>query len=181
VTTSNITDILIALALVAWVMYRQFTWQLVTPSRLWRTPAIVAIVGVVMLAQTKSLNSVQPIDFLILAGEIVVSLGLGAAMGMMARFRKRPQQASDVNTRRNPGATFDPQVMVTESRTGALGAALWLVLIVIRVGIELGVSHYLHSAFLASTGTVLLVLAANRVARAFIITRRMEQKSVVAA
>lgn len=181
VTTQNVVDILIAIALLAWIMYRQFTWQLVNPSRLWRMPIIIGIVGIAMLAQTKSLNAIKPIDLLIFAGEVVVSLAVGAAMGMLARFRKRPQQASDVDTRRNPNASVDPSIMVTESRTGGLGAALWLALIVVRVGIEIGVSHYLHSAFLASTGTILLVLAANRVARAFIVTRRMEQKALIAA
>ena len=128
---STVTDIIIALAVVGWIIYRQFTWQLVSPSRLWRMPAIIAIIGVIMLAQTKSLTAVKPIDLLILAGELVLSLGLGAIMGSRARFRTRGQRASDIRQRSGVPVEFDPSVTVTESRTGALGAALWIVLIAV--------------------------------------------------
>jgi hypothetical protein len=180
-TTSNVADILIALALVAWIMYRQFTWQLVSLAKLWKMPVIVAAVGIIMLAQSKSLTAITPIDIGILAVELIISLGLGAAMGSMARFRTRPQTAADVSSRRNPSAAFNPAVTVIESRTGALGAALWLVLIAIRIGIEIAVNHYFHSAFLSSTGTILLVVAGNRVARALVVAGRMERRGLVTA
>jgi hypothetical protein len=180
-TTSNIADILIAAAVVCWIIYRQFTWQLVSASRLWRMPAVVAIIGVIMISQTKSLTLVRPLDLLILAGELVISIALGAVMGSLARFRSRPQTASDVQNRRGVPTQHDPSVTVVESRTGALGAALWIVLIAIRVGIELAVAHYDPSALLASTGTILLVVAANRAARAFVVLNRMERTSLVAA
>ena len=178
---STVTDILIAVAVVCWIIYRQFTWQLASPSRLWRMPVIIAIVGLVMLAQTKSVSNVMPIDLLILAGELVISLGLGAIMGSLARFRTRPQRASDLRQRSAVPVDFDPSVTVTETRTGGLGAALWLVLIAIRIGIELLTTHYFPSALLASTGTILLVIAANRAARALVVTVRMEHKGLVAA
>jgi hypothetical protein len=180
-TTSNVADILIALALVAWIMYRQFTWQLVSLAKLWKMPVIVAAVGIIMLAQSKSLTAITPIDIGILAVELIISLGLGAALGSMARFRTRPQTAADVSSRRNPSAAFNPAVTVIESRTGALGAALWLVLIAIRIGIEIAVNHYFHSAFLSSTGTILLVVAGNRVARALVVAGRMERRGLVTA
>jgi hypothetical protein len=178
---STVTDIIIALAVLCWIIYRQFTWQLVSPSRLWRMPAIIAIIGVIMLAQTKSLTAVKPVDLLILAGELVLSLGLGAIMGTLARFRTRGQRASDIRQRSGVPVEFDPSVTVTESRTGALGASLWVVLIVVRVGIELLTAHYFPSALLASTGTILLVVAANRAARALVVTLRMERRGLVTA
>ncbi|HEX3678543.1 MAG TPA: hypothetical protein VHU90_02380 [Galbitalea sp.] len=178
---STVTDIIIALAVICWIVYRQFTWQLVTPSRLWRMPAIIAIIGVIMLAQTKSLTDVKPVDLLILAGELVLALGLGAIMGTLARFRTRGQRASDIRQRSGVPVDFDPSVTVTESRTGALGAALWVVLIAVRVGIELLTAHYFPSALLASTGTILLVVAANRAARALVVTLRMERRGLVTA
>lgn len=178
---STISDILIALAVLCWIIYRQFTWQLASPSRLWRTPAIIAIVGLIMLAQTKSLTAVTPTALLILAGELVLTLGLGAIMGSLAKFRTRPQRASDLRQRSSVPVDFDPSITVTETRTGGLGAALWLVLIVVRVGIELLTTHYFPSALLASTGTVLLVIAANRAARALVVTLRMERRGLVTA
>jgi hypothetical protein len=180
-TLSNIADILIAVALVCWIIYRQFTWQLTTPSRLWRMAIIVAVVGIIMLAQTKSLATVSPAAVGILVGELAISVALGAFMGTLAKFRSRPQRESDVSSRRDGPKTFDPSVTVIESRTGGLGAALWGVLIVVRIAIELIVSHYFPSALLASTGSILLVLAANRAARALIVTIRMERKGLVAA
>ena len=178
---STVTDIIVALAVLCWIIYRQFTWQLVNPSRLWRMPVVIAIIGVIMLAQTKSLTAVKPIDLLILAGELVLALGLGAIMGMLAKFRTRGQRASDIRQRSGVPVEFDPSVTVTESRTGGLGAALWVVLIAVRIGIELLTAHYFPSALLASTGTILLVIAANRAARALVVTLRMERRGLVTA
>jgi hypothetical protein len=178
---STVADILIALAVLCWIIYRQFTWQLANPSRLWRMPAIIAIVGLVMLAQTKSIANVGPVDLLILVGELVLALGLGTVMGTLAKFRTRPQRASDVRQRSGVPVDFDPSVTVTETRTGGLGAALWIVLIVVRVGIELLTTHFFPSALLASTGTILLVIAANRAARALVVTVRMERRGLVTA
>ena len=178
---STVTDIIIALAVLCWIIYRQLTWQLVNPSRLWRMPIIIAIIGVVMLAQTKSLTAVKPVDLLILVGELVLALGLGAVMGTLARFRTRAQRANDVRQRGGQSVDFDPSVTVTESRTGALGAALWIVLIALRVGIELLTAHYFPSALLASTGSILLVVAANRAARALVVGMKMERGSLVTA
>jgi hypothetical protein len=180
-TVQNIADIVIALAVVGWVIYRQLTWQAVRIGRLWRTPLIFAVVGVVMLAQTNSLKAVTPVDLSILVGELLISLALGAAMGRMAAFRTRPQRASDVTSRHGVVGSFNPSATVTETRTGGLGAALWVVLIAIRIGIELVVSHYFNSPLLESTGTILFVLAANRVARAFVVANRMERKGLVNA
>jgi hypothetical protein len=178
---STVTDIIIALAVLCWIIYRQFTWQLVSPSRLWRMPVVIAIVGVIMLAQTPSLTAIKPVDLMILGGELVLALGLGAVMGTLAKFRTRGQRASDVRQRSGVPIDFDPSVTVTESRTGGLGAALWVVLIAVRVGIELLTAHYFPSALLASTGTILLVIAANRAARALVVTLRMERRGLVTA
>jgi hypothetical protein len=178
---STVTDILVAIAVLGWIIYRQFTWQLATPSRLWRMPAIIAIAGVVMLAQTKSLTNIKPVDLLILAGELVLTIGLGVIMGSLAKFRTRAQRATDVKQRSGVAVDFDPSITVTETRTGALGAALWIVLIAVRVGIELLTAHYFPSALLSATGTILLVVAANRAARALVITLRMERRGLVTA
>jgi hypothetical protein len=180
-TITNLTDILIALALIGWIIYKQLTWQLVNPSKLWRMPIIVTIVGIVMLAQTKSLATVTPQAAAILIGELAISVGLGAVMGSLAGFRTRPQRAGDLDKRDARSGTFNPAVTVVESRTGGLGAALWVVLLLVRVGIELLVTHYYPSALLTSTGTILLVLAANRAARALVVTTRMQRKGLVAA
>ncbi len=171
---SNSLDIVIALAVLCWIIYRQLTWQVISPTNVWRMPVIIAIIGVVMLVQTKGLTSVSSIDVLILVGELVLALIIGASMGFMAKFRSRPQTAADIK-RKDAIQVHDPNVTVTESRTGAWGAVLWIVMIALRVGIELAANHYFPSALLASTGTILLVVAANRAARALVVTMRMER------
>jgi hypothetical protein len=172
----------LALAILAWVIYRQMTWQLVSPSRLYRMPIIFGLIGVVELTQVHGVTTVSATDFLILGGELVLSLGVGAAMGSMARFRSRPQRESDVANRRSGGTgSWDASVTVIESRTGAWGAALWVLIIAVRVGVEFAATGIDHSALISATGVILILLAANRLARGFVLLRRMESKALVAA
>jgi len=180
VTTQNLEYLVVAVAILAWIIYRQLTWQVVNVSRLWTMPAILAVIGVFMLLQTKSASSVTPVALAILGGELLLTLAIGTVMGFLARYRTRPQRATDVRGGRNSARAFDPSVTVTESRTGGVGAALWIVLIAVRIGIEIVVAKYFPSAFLASTGTVLLILAANRAARAFVIGYRVEHGALAA-
>ena len=44
-----VTNAIVIVALVAFVGYRQMTWRAVDPGRMWRLPAILAIVGLVTL------------------------------------------------------------------------------------------------------------------------------------
>lgn len=180
-TVSNIADILIALVVVGWVITRQFTWRLANPSRLWRMPIIVAVVGIIMLAQTKSLTAVTPVAVAILIGELAIAWGVGSLMGSLAQFRTRPQRADDLDKSEARAGAFDPSITVVESRTGGFGAALWVVLLLVRIGIDILVTQYYPSALLTSTGTILLVVAVNRAARAVVVTTRMQRKGLVAA
>jgi hypothetical protein len=84
-------------------------------------------------------------------------------MGRIARFRTSPA---------------DPRL--TESRTGWIGVAIWLGLIVIRVGLDVA-GHRLGSDIAVSTGSILLVLALNRVASALVVSARLPRRSLAAA
>jgi hypothetical protein len=179
-TTSNLADILIAVALLCWVIYRQLTWRLVSSGALWRMPVIVAAIGVIMIAQMKDAKGITLLDVTVLIVELVVSFGLGALMGTMATFRSRPQRATDVRTRNGETAVWSSDTTVTESRTGGWGLVLWLVLIAIRIGIDL-VASDLGATLATATGTILIVLAANRAARALVIGHRLEQHRLVNA
>jgi len=174
---------ILALAVVGWIIYRQLTWQAVTPSRMWRMPIILAVIGIFELSQVKGATSVSGTDLGILGGELVLALGVGAAMGALAHFRTRPQRESDVASGRPDGQSekWDPTRTIVESRTGGWGAALWIVMIAVRVGIEFGARSLDNSALVASTGVILLVIAANRIARIAIISYRMDRKQLVAA
>jgi hypothetical protein len=182
-SVENLITIVVAVAVIAWVIYRQLTWQVVNPARMWRMPLILAVIGVIELAQVKGGTRVTGIDFAILGGELVIALGVGTAMGALAQFRTRPQRESDVASGRPSGESlaWDPSRTVVESRTGGWGAALWIVMIAVRVGIEFGARSIDNSALIASTGVILLVIAVNRVARVAIILYRMDRKHLVAA
>lgn len=177
---SNIAYAVLALGVIVWIVYRQMTWQLVTPSRMWRMPIILAVIGVIELSQVKGVTTISGLDLAILGGELVIALGVGAAMGALAHFRTRPQRATDVSSRRGDGAPGDwsPTNSVVESRTGVLGAVLWIVMIAVRVGIEFGARSVDSSALISSVGVIMLVIAANRIARVLVLAYRMDHKAL---
>jgi hypothetical protein len=151
-----VANILIGVALVVFLGYRQATWQYLDPTRIWRAPLVMAIVGVVVLAQTKA--TVTTTDVVFLGIEALITVGVGLTMGRITRFRTV--------------ATPDSKGRTIQSRTGWLGAALWIVLLLVRVGLDVLGGH-LGAHLLTSTGTILLVLALNRAARALVIDQRI--------
>ncbi|ROP72415.1 hypothetical protein [Curtobacterium sp. PhB115] len=151
-----VVNILVGLALVAFLAYRQATWQYLDPSRIWRTPLVMAVVGVVVLAQSKA--AITTTDIVLLGVEALVTIGIGLTMGSITRFRTTD--------------TPDDKGRTVQSRTGWLGASLWLVLIAVRIGLDVLGGH-LGAHLLTSTGAILLVLALNRAARALVIDQRI--------
>ena len=227
-------NILIGIALVAFLAYRQATWQYLDPARIWRGPLIMGVIGVVVLAQTKA--TITSMDVVFLGIEALITVGVGLTMGRITRFRtvgtpddkgrtiqsrtgwlgaglwivlivvrigldvvgvvvlaqtKATVTTTDVVflavealitvgvgltmgriTRFRTVGTPDSKGRTMQSRTGGLGAGLWIVLIVVRVGLDVLGGH-LGAHLLTSTGTILLVLALNRAARALVIDQRI--------
>ena len=179
--TDTLLNIAIGVALLVWISYRQLSWTPVIPERMWRMPAILAIVGVVLIART-GLSEVTGTDVAVLALETVVSLALGAVMGVLAHFRPMPEDAlqrwsasNAVSRRPHTGAA-----PILETRNGWFGMALWLVLIATRVVGEVW-AHSVGSAMLMSTGVILLTVALNRGVRILVITRRAQRHPAMAA
>jgi hypothetical protein len=176
VNLSYALDAVIGVAAIAWICYRQMTWRVVDPGRMWRGPLIFGIIGAGILVTGSKDVTLSSIDIALLAVELVVSLGVGATMGAIAHFRLlSPARAAAYEERRRPdrrGATGAP--VEYESRTSWVGVALWIVLIAVRVGLEVFARH-LGAAETASTGVILLVLAANRAARTGVLAWRLEQ------
>lgn len=155
---------LLALALIGWIGYRQTTWRPIALSTMWRTPLIMGVIGIALLARTTSPAALTSLDLGVLVCELIISLGIGAWMGRLAHFRP-------LATPRPLGR--DGKTLATfESRTGAWGLVLWFVVLGVRVGIDalasMGGSHVA-----TSTGVILLMLAANRAARTFIFAQRI--------
>jgi hypothetical protein len=169
-------DAVLGVAVIAWICYRQMTWRVVDPARMWRGPLIFAIIGAGIIVTGSKTLALSATDIALLALELVISLGVGATMGAIAHFRLlSPERAAAYEANRRPGRNGGALAPVEyESRTSWVGLVLWIVLIAVRVGIEVFAQH-LGAAATASTGVILLVLAANRAARVGVLAWRLEQ------
>jgi hypothetical protein len=168
-TLQVLGNALIIIVLVGVIGVRQLSWRPIVVSRMWRFPAILAIVGIFMMAQSAGKTVLKPIDITVLLVEIVLSLGIGTLMGKIAQLRP----IEHPNTAAEHVATF-------ESRTGAMGLSLWIALIVVRVGIDIFATQW-GSQIATSTGVILIMLAANRAARTAVFAYRIDRKVPVAA
>jgi len=167
VTLHTLANILIGVALVGWIVYRQLTWRIVSISRMWRLPLFMAGIGIVMLAQTKDAHRISGTDLAVLIVELLISLGVGALMGRIAVFRPRRRTADGTET-------------VLETRTGWLGLVLWIVLIGVRIGVD-ALAMNMGAVLVTTTGVILLMVAANRVARVFVFAARVQSGDAVTA
>lgn len=178
--TTTLLNIAVGVALLVWISYRQLNWTPVIPERMWRMPAILALIGVFSLARS-GLGSVTGTDVAVLALEIVISVGLGAVMGLLAHFRPMPEGARQTWSSSNASSrrphTGTPPTL--ETRNGWFGMALWLVLIATRVVGEVW-AHSTGSALLMSTGVILLTVALNRGVRILVIAQRARRHPAMA-
>jgi hypothetical protein len=158
---NNVFGLLLGLVLIVYICSKQVTWRVVEESRMFRLPLILGAAGIVLMVEQHA--PIRPVDGIILVVSGAVALASGTLMGRIARFRTSPA---------------DPRL--TESRTGWIGVAIWLGLIVIRVGLDVA-GHRLGSDIAVSTGSILLVLALNRVASALVVSARLPRRSLAAA
>lgn len=150
---------LIALAVIGLLVFRQLRWRSFNPANALRLPIILGAVGVLDLAGLKGVT-VTATDGTLFAVELLISVGIGAAMGRLAVFRSAPDGSGALQT-----------------RTGWSGAALWAVLIAVRIGFDLlGASLGAH--LLTQTGVILVLLAASR-ATAALVTRTREPRRLL--
>lgn len=153
---------LIALAVVGLLVYRQLRWRNFDPARAMRLPIILGAIGLLDLANLHG-ATVTALDGALLAIELLLSVGIGAAMGRLAAFRAAPEAPS-----------------VLQTRTGRVGASLWAVLIAVRIGFDaLGSSLGAH--LLTRTGVILVLLAASRATAAVVIRAREPHRLVRSA
>lgn len=171
-TLQTLGNALLIIIAIGWIGVRQMAWRPVSIGRMWRMPAILGIVGLVLIVQTTKPAALTALDIGVLVVELVISLGIGAWMGGIAHFRPLPEPIEVGRGRdRSELATY-------ESRTGAWGLALWVLVIVVRVGIDV-LAGMAGSHLAASTGVILLMLAANRAARTAVFASRLGRHAAV--
>ncbi|GIM90996.1 hypothetical protein [Paractinoplanes toevensis] len=154
-------NLLLGLALIVYICSKQLTWRPVDPARMFKLPLILGVVGVVSLS--KEAATIHPVDVVILGLSAVLAVISGALMGRIARFRRSPA---------------DPRVV--ETRTGALGIAIWIGLIAVRVVLDVA-GHRMGSDLAVSTGSILLVLALNRATSALVVSARQPRRDFAMA
>jgi len=165
----TIGNAILIVLVIGWIGYRQTTWRPGAVGRMYRLALVLALVGAggpraPAGGTPGAAGAAAP-----LAG--VISLGVGAWMGAIARFRPLDPPV--------PAGSSD-QVARFASRTGWWGLALWLVVIAVRVGIDvLATGLGAHAA--TSTGVILLLIAANRAARTAVFAVRLERRAAVTA
>ncbi|MFC5502753.1 hypothetical protein ACFPJ4_10935 [Lysinimonas soli] len=177
---STLVNILIGLAILVWIGYRQLNWTAVAPDRMLRLPAILAIIGVGLLVQNASGIQVSGTDLAVLGVEAVISGAIGAVMGLLAHFRPMSPAAVTAYLARDSGRRRPGIPPTLETRNGWFGMALWLVLIAVRIGGEVW-AHETHSQLLMSTGVILLTVALNRLVRIAVILNRATHVAPVAS
>jgi len=160
-TSSTLTDLLIGVAVLFSIASRQLRWRAIDPARMLKTPLILGLAGIVLMA--KQTTVIKPVDVVILAVSALLAVVSGAMMGGITRFRRSPA---------------DPNV--TESRTGWLGVVIWLGLVAIRVGLDV-IGHRMGSDLAVSTGTILVILAVNRVSAALVVSARHHHRPLAVA
>ena len=138
-----LTGVLLGLLLVGLLMARQLRWRTFDPSRVFRLPVVLGAIGLIDLVRHPG-ATVSAVDAAFLLLELVLAAAVGAAMGRLTVFRADPGVAGRL-----------------QSRTGRPGAALWLVLIAVRVGVDL-LAEQFGSHLLAATGVILVVIAVSR-------------------
>ena len=167
----NISEALLGVALLVWILYRQMTWTAVDVGRMWRMPVILGIIGVVTLFSSGSTKALTATDLGLLAIEVAVAVVTGALMGLVAVFRPITEQGL---ARWRARRRSDGPEPTTESRTGWIGLALWVVMIAVRVGLGFW-GHSMGSALAESSGVILLVVAVNRIVRTFVFSMRHDR------
>ena len=171
-TTQTLTNAIVILLLICWVGYRQMTWRPVSIAKMWRFPAIMSVVGVVLIVQQVKPSAVTLLDIAVVAGELVLSLAVGAWRGAIAHFRPLPSPVQLGNDAR--------YIASYESRTGVLGMVLWVLVIAVRVGVDV-LASMAGSHLVTATGIIFLVFAANRAARTAVYAARLERHAALAA
>lgn len=161
-----LTNIVIGLALVGFIAYRQLRWTRTDRASVWRMPLILGVIGIINLSSTAKNVTVGPADITIIGIELVLAIVIGLIMGRLTTF--------------NVVATPDSKGRRIEMRSGKAGAALWVVLILVRVGLDV-VGGALGAHLLTATGVILLTVAASRAAAALMIDGRMPQVATVKA
>jgi hypothetical protein len=154
----TVETIIVALAVIGFVTYRQTRWQPVDASRLFRMPAILAVAGLFTIGGTiRALpQGWHPgaADVAVLIGELGAGLVAGVLMGRLASLRTENG--------------------VVQTRLAGSGLAVWLGFIALRVGFGV-LAVIVGATFAAQPGATLLVVALIKLVQSLIVRERVSR------
>jgi hypothetical protein len=157
-STETIETIIIALAVIGVVTYRQTRWQSVEPSRLFRMPAILAAAG--LFAMWGTIRTLPQgwhpgaADIAVLVGELGAGLVAGVLMGRLASLRTENG--------------------VVQTRLAGPGLVVWLGFIGLRVGFGF-LAVLVGATFAAQPGATLLVIGLIKLVQSLIVGERVNR------
>lgn len=160
--STTVTTALVAVAVIGLLVLRQLRWRVLDPAGALRLPVVLAAIGVLQLAQLRSAR-ITAVDAAFLAIELLLSVGIGAAMGRLAAFRTAPDGSGR-----------------TQVRGGPLAASLWIVLIGVRLGFD-ALGGVLGAHLLTQTGVILILIAASRATSALVVRTREPRSALQSA
>lgn len=152
----TIETIIIALAVIGFVTYRQTRWQPVDPSRLFRMPAILAAAGLFTIWGTIRTLPMGwhpgTADVAVLVAELGTGLAAGLLMGRLATIRTEHG--------------------VVQTRLSGQGLVVWFAFIGLRVGFGF-LAVLVGATFAAQPGATLLVVALIKLVQSVIVRERV--------
>ncbi|WP_067564870.1 hypothetical protein [Nocardia acidivorans] len=157
---NTVVEVVLVLLVVGWFVYRQTRWQDLDPNRIWRGPIILGVIGFVRLRSAIPAAGIGAVAVVLLVISAALSIAVGLAMGALSQVRRAESG--------------------WQARTGLLGSLLWLVLLAVRIGVDIGAKHA-GAEVVASVGAILLMPALNRAGRGVVLAGRAGQPRLVAA
>ena len=141
--------VLLAVAILAFVIYQQVVGAPLTGKRAIVLPGVLTIIGIAELSGSKT--HLPATDLVLLMVSCAIALGIGLALGAMTRIESR-----------------DGHLWTQLPQSGLL---LWAGLIVSRL-VVIGIAEALGAHAVAGTSAILLTLGLNRVAQALVVVPR---------
>lgn len=155
-TVIIIAEFAIIIPLLVRLIVRQVKGQYMGQRRLWGTPIILAVVGLIYLPLT--VHTVVPADALLAAVAVAISVAVGLALGALttAHIVAEPDRRGR-------------RIMI---RSGWRGGALWIVFILARLALQ-PLAASMNAHLVTSAGVVLILIAMARAAMAIIVSPRL--------
>lgn len=154
----SVANVLIALALVAFIVYRQLRTRRVSEAQPYRLVLILGVIGLIETWQFRQQHVVSGEAWALLAASLVVGAGFGALRGRTTHVW------------RDGGVLY--------RRGNALTLALWLVGLALHLGVDVAIKHVDASAAGLGSISVLVYLAVTLGVQQMLVLQRAEHLPV---